>query len=123
MVDSICEAYQLRRTELKDPHLTTRALLAGELALARWLLYGVRAGDAEIIADAEAMLADLAEHVLEDEAVSDPDPVAEPPAFGDGHADASAWRAGDATSDVADEQADEATDDEASDDVEGREAS
>ena len=40
--DSIMEAYQLRRTELTDPHLVDRALLAGELALARWLLYGVR---------------------------------------------------------------------------------
>jgi alkanesulfonate monooxygenase SsuD/methylene tetrahydromethanopterin reductase-like flavin-dependent oxidoreductase (luciferase family) len=43
------EAYQLRRRELLDPHLVDRALLAGELALARWLLYGVRTDDAEII--------------------------------------------------------------------------
>ena len=50
--DSIIEAYQLRRTELIDPHLVDRALLAGELALARWLLYGVRSQDDEIIDDA-----------------------------------------------------------------------
>ncbi|WP_034620427.1 phosphotransferase [Cellulomonas sp. URHE0023] len=57
--DSIMEAYQLRRTELIDPHLVDRALLAGELALARWLLYGVRTNDVEIIDDAVAMLVDL----------------------------------------------------------------
>jgi len=60
--DSIMEAYQLRRTELLDPHLVDRALLAGELALARWLLYGVRAGNADVVADAVAMLEDLDEH-------------------------------------------------------------
>ena len=58
-VDSIMEAYQLRRTELLDPHLVDRALLAGELALARWLLYGVRTNDPDIIDDAVAMLVDL----------------------------------------------------------------
>lgn len=57
--DSIVEAYQLRRTELKDPHLVDRALLAGELALVRWLLHGVRSGDRDVEADALAMLADL----------------------------------------------------------------
>jgi len=64
--DSIMEAYQLRRTELTDPHLTERALLAGELALARWLLYGVRTQDAEIIDDAVAMLEDLDAHTRDD---------------------------------------------------------
>ena len=65
--DSIMEAYQLRRTELTDPHLADRALLAGELALARWLLYGVRTQDAEIIDDAVAMLEDLDAHTREDQ--------------------------------------------------------
>lgn len=60
-VDSIMEAYQLRRTELTDPHLADRALLAGELALARWLLYGVRSGDDEVVADAVQMLDELDE--------------------------------------------------------------
>ncbi|NMR19018.1 phosphotransferase [Cellulomonas fimi] len=69
-VDSIMEAYQLGRTELKDPHLTARALLAGELALARWLLYGVRSGDADVVDDAVQMLEELDAHtaVREDEA-------------------------------------------------------
>lgn len=60
--ESVMEAYQLGRTELTDVHLTDRALLAGELALARWLLYGVRSGDAEIVADAVHMLVELDEH-------------------------------------------------------------
>lgn len=64
-VDSIMEAYQLRRTELTDPHLAERALLAGELALARWLLYGVRAGDDEVVADAVQMLDELDEQTRE----------------------------------------------------------
>lgn len=60
-VDSIMEAYQLRRTELTDPRLADRALLAGELALARWLLYGVRSGDDDVVADAVQMLDELDE--------------------------------------------------------------
>lgn len=65
-VDSIMEAYQLRRTELHDPRLVDRALLVGELALARWLLHGVRQGLPEVVTDAEAMLADLDEATRED---------------------------------------------------------
>ncbi len=68
-VDSIMEAYQLRRTELTDPHLAERALLAGELALARWLLYGVRSGDDDVVADAVQMLDELDEQTRE---VADP---------------------------------------------------
>lgn len=60
--DSVMEAYLLRRTELIDPHLQRRAFLAGELALARWLLYGVRVGDEDVVADAVEMLHDLDEH-------------------------------------------------------------
>ena len=58
-VESILEAYLLRRTELTDPYLTERALLAGELALARWLLYGVRSGQQDVVDDAVGMLTDL----------------------------------------------------------------
>lgn len=66
-VDPILEAYSLRRTELADRHLAARALLAGELALARWLLHGVRADDTAIIDDATAMLVELDEHTAEPE--------------------------------------------------------
>ncbi len=65
-VDSIMEAYQLRRTELHDPRLADRALLIGELALARWLLHGVRQNLPDVVTDAEAMLADLDEATRED---------------------------------------------------------
>ncbi|MFC8924062.1 macrolide 2'-phosphotransferase [Cellulosimicrobium sp. NPDC057127] len=58
-VDSVMEAYQLRRTELTDQHLTDRALLIGELAVARWLLHGVRHGLDDVVADALDMLAEL----------------------------------------------------------------
>lgn len=66
-VDAIVEAYNLRRTELRDPALGERALLAGELALARWLLHGVHMADQAIIDDATAMLAELAEQTAADE--------------------------------------------------------
>ncbi|SDC37353.1 Predicted kinase, aminoglycoside phosphotransferase (APT) family [Sanguibacter gelidistatuariae] len=58
-VESILEAYQLRRTELIDPHLVDRALLASELALARWLLHGVRNDRGDVVKDAVGMLRDL----------------------------------------------------------------
>jgi hypothetical protein len=57
--ESVMEAYLLRRTELHDPRLVERALLLGELAVARWLLYGVRNVLSDVVRDAEAMLADL----------------------------------------------------------------
>jgi aminoglycoside phosphotransferase (APT) family kinase protein len=66
-VESIVEAYQLRRAELTDPHLLDRAMLAGELALARWLLYGVRSGNADVVADAVQMLEELDAHTRDTE--------------------------------------------------------
>jgi aminoglycoside phosphotransferase (APT) family kinase protein len=57
--DSILEAYRLRRTELTDPHLEERALLAGELELVRWLLHGVRGGLDDVVTDAVEMLREL----------------------------------------------------------------
>ena len=60
-LDSVLEAYSLARTERGDDHLVERATLAGELALARWLLHGVRVGDRTVVDDAAQMLADLAE--------------------------------------------------------------
>lgn len=69
-VDPIMEAYQLRRTELTDGNLTERALLAGELALARWLLYGVRTGDRDVVDDAVQMLHELDESTREADSVA-----------------------------------------------------
>jgi len=58
-IDPIMESYHLRRAELRDPHLSDRALLAGELAVARWLLHGVHLADQAIIDDAREMLGEL----------------------------------------------------------------
>ena len=60
------EAYTIRRRELRDPHLLDRARLASELALLRWLMYGVRTDNADVIADGEGMMLDL-EALLFDE--------------------------------------------------------
>lgn len=69
-VESILEAYQLARTENSDTHLVDRALLAGELALARWLLHGVRTERPDIVDDAVEMLLDLDEATHEEAAAS-----------------------------------------------------
>ncbi len=61
VLDSIVEAYHGARRELRDPHLLDRARLASELALARWLLHGVRTESADVVDDAIGMLADLEE--------------------------------------------------------------
>ncbi len=57
--DSVIEAYSVGRREIRDPHLVDRARLAAELALARWLMHGVRTEDEAIVEDAADMLADL----------------------------------------------------------------
>jgi aminoglycoside phosphotransferase (APT) family kinase protein len=59
VLDSVMEAYTVARRELRDAHLLDRARLSSEMALLRWLMFGVRADDAGIIADGEGMLADL----------------------------------------------------------------
>ncbi len=57
--DSVIEAYSVGRRELRDPHLVDRARLAAELALARWLMHGIRTEQPEVVDDAVDMLADL----------------------------------------------------------------
>lgn len=58
--DTIMTAYQGERGHFVDPHLRERALLGGELALARWLRHGTLNELPDVVADAEAMLLDLA---------------------------------------------------------------
>ena len=58
-LDSVLEAYSVARREQPDRHLTTRARLAGELALTRWLLHGVTTDDGAVVDDAVQMLRDL----------------------------------------------------------------
>ncbi|MFB9375540.1 phosphotransferase [Kineococcus gynurae] len=61
-LESVLEAYANARSEAPDPDLLLRARLAGELALARWLLLGLRTDDADIVEDARRMLDDLDSH-------------------------------------------------------------
>ncbi len=70
VLDSVVEAYHGRRRELRDPHLLDRARLASEMALMRWLMYGVRTDNADITSDGEGMLVDL-EAMLFDEVDGD----------------------------------------------------
>lgn len=59
VTDTIIESYAVARSEEPDKHLQTRAILAGEFAVARWLLHGVRTDDHEIVDDAVQMLREL----------------------------------------------------------------
>lgn len=61
--ESVISAYRAARGVDPDPHLTTRARLAGELAIARWLMHGIHSGQRAIISDAVMMLRELAEDV------------------------------------------------------------
>jgi aminoglycoside phosphotransferase (APT) family kinase protein len=65
-LDSVLESYAVSRTDSPDRHLAVRARLAGELALARWLLHGVRHDDASVVDDATLMLRDLSGDVGEE---------------------------------------------------------
>ena len=58
-LESVLEAYALGRRESPDPDLARRAQLAGELAVARWLMHGVVADDPDIVDDAVGMLTTL----------------------------------------------------------------
>jgi aminoglycoside phosphotransferase (APT) family kinase protein len=60
-LDTVLEAYAMGRSEAPDRHLVDRARLAGELALARWLLSGVAADDADVVERASARLRELAD--------------------------------------------------------------
>jgi aminoglycoside phosphotransferase (APT) family kinase protein len=60
VVDTVLEAYAQARAEPPDRHLLTRARLAAELALARWLLSGVDADDSSVTDRASSALRDLA---------------------------------------------------------------
>lgn len=64
--DNFMSGYRQVRTIEPDRALLDRALLMSEIALARWLMYGVRHENAEVIADAESMLHALAREVGDD---------------------------------------------------------
>lgn len=64
--DDFLQGYRQVRTIEPDRALLDRALLMSEIALARWLMYGVHHNNAEVIADAENMLHTLAREVGDD---------------------------------------------------------
>ncbi len=71
VLDSVVEAYGMARRETRDPHLLDRARLASEMALLRWLMYGVRTDDQAIIEDGQGMLSDLEALLFDEESTSD----------------------------------------------------
>ncbi len=58
-VDAVYAAYAAARATAVDPHLSRRAALAAEFALAQWLVRGMALEDAGMIDEAEDMLATL----------------------------------------------------------------
>ena len=58
--DSVLKAYQSSRRGVADAGLIDRTMLISELALARWLQYGLRENLPDVVADATSMLTDLA---------------------------------------------------------------
>jgi macrolide phosphotransferase len=56
---AVLTAYTSARRSAPDRDLARRAELAGELALARWLLHGTATGTESVVGDAVAMLSDL----------------------------------------------------------------
>jgi aminoglycoside phosphotransferase (APT) family kinase protein len=65
VIDRIVEAYSSWRGDKADPHLMTRATLAAEFALARWLARAVTRGDQARIDEAVALLNELDENLRE----------------------------------------------------------
>lgn len=64
--ESVMSAYRAERSADPDPNLPVRARLAGELAIARWLMHGVHSGQPDVVDDAVSMLADLTSDVGSD---------------------------------------------------------
>ena len=64
--DAILLAYNTRHPN-SDATLRQRAQLYSELYAGRWLLHGLALGDAEIVAEAEEILADIAQALENDE--------------------------------------------------------
>ncbi|MCL1801136.1 MAG: aminoglycoside phosphotransferase, partial [Promicromonosporaceae bacterium] len=58
--EALLVAYQANRSGRVDPFLLNRAMFLGELALARYLQFGLREQLPDVVADATAMLSELA---------------------------------------------------------------
>lgn len=64
-VTAVMDAYVAARGEHADPHISRRAALAAEFALAQWLSRSLASGDEEAIAEAHQMLEDLDKDIRE----------------------------------------------------------
>ncbi|ALV42814.1 aminoglycoside phosphotransferase [Pseudarthrobacter sulfonivorans] len=64
-VDAVLASYTGSRRDSPDQHLLRRAALSAEFALAQYLVKGIAAGDAGMVAEAEGMLETLAADVEE----------------------------------------------------------
>ncbi|TLM86835.1 macrolide 2'-phosphotransferase [Pseudarthrobacter sp. NamE5] len=64
-VDAVVDAYTSGRRDTPDKHLLRRAALSAEFALAQYLVKGIAAGDASMVAEAEEMLTTLAGDIEE----------------------------------------------------------
>ncbi|MFE4544909.1 macrolide 2'-phosphotransferase [Arthrobacter sp. NPDC056727] len=64
-VESVVKHYTAKRRDAPDNHLLRRAALSAEFALAQYLVKGIAAADAEMIAEAEGMLSTLADDIAE----------------------------------------------------------
>ncbi|MDQ1059436.1 macrolide phosphotransferase [Arthrobacter globiformis] len=64
-VDAVVKHYTAKRRDAPDNHLLRRAALSAEFALAQYLVKGIAAADADMIAEAEGMLSTLADDIAE----------------------------------------------------------
>jgi aminoglycoside phosphotransferase (APT) family kinase protein len=64
-VDAVVRHYSEHRRDAPDNHLLRRAALSAEFALAQYLVKGIAADDHSMIAEAESMLATLADDIAE----------------------------------------------------------
>lgn len=66
LFDAIVESYRNSLDNDIDEHFFTRTVLLSEIALARWMMFGIRNSDQGVITEANQMLADLANDVAAD---------------------------------------------------------
>lgn len=92
LFDNVFQSYSNALEGGVDEHFFTRTVLLSELALMRWLIFGIRHNDGDIVADGRDMLADLAAEIE-----SDPELAPGP-----------AWKVDHVSDDFAVEDADEA---------------
>lgn len=75
--DAVMDQYAHARDGAIDDAFDARATLAGELAVARWLMHGVRIRSDDVIEDAIDMLRELDEAVADAPAIGHVEPVVE----------------------------------------------